>query len=453
MAARRARAAPRRDAMIDKPLYRVAAAGLDPRDARLIEIVFKHSQYNRYEFRMVSAEHPDDVDILLANTDDPAGADALARLRVTGREIPVVAAVPRGTQSTAKHVISLDRLTLQLLPMLNRVVELDLDAPDTRPMVHATAEAGGDADGFQATQPGPMPMPAPIVRTPAAPVGSAASVASGVATATASVAPAASPVAHRAEQGSQAPVGLVQRSPQAAAGAAAAALARSARPTSAEPPVPMPVPATSRELPAGSPSGRSPTVDPASMRRGTGGAAPQAAPRPAPVDEVAGFGERDLPAQRVRVLIVDDSPTVRQQMATAFARMGASCALAADAGAALEQLETGHFDLAFVDVVMPDVDGYRLTREIRRRRRGLPVVILTSRSSPFDLARGALAGCETFLVKPVPLRKLEEAIVKSLRKAIAIDDVGALLRLPSTWKSPAGGASGDGRAGRGPRSD
>src|SRR5690606_35549310 len=53
-----------RDAMMDKPLYRVAAAGLDPRDARLIEIVFRHSQYNRYAFQFVPADSFESIDIL-----------------------------------------------------------------------------------------------------------------------------------------------------------------------------------------------------------------------------------------------------------------------------------------------------------------------------------------------------------------------------------------------------
>jgi twitching motility two-component system response regulator PilG len=63
------------------------------------------------------------------------------------------------------------------------------------------------------------------------------------------------------------------------------------------------------------------------------------------------------------------------------------------------------------------MDGYQLVREIKRTRetRKMPVVILTSRSSPFDLARGAIAGCNSYLVKPVSLQSLRETLVRHLR--------------------------------------
>src|SRR4051812_17245975 len=85
--------------MDNKPVYRVGAAGLDPRDWRLIEIVFKHSQYNRYEFRLVTEVAPDSIDILIVNTADPKGLHALARIRTEGRSVPTIAAVPRGSPS------------------------------------------------------------------------------------------------------------------------------------------------------------------------------------------------------------------------------------------------------------------------------------------------------------------------------------------------------------------
>lgn len=134
-----------------------------------------------------------------------------------------------------------------------------------------------------------------------------------------------------------------------------------------------------------------------------------------------------LPAH---ALVIDDSPTVRQQLTIAFERMGMACETAANAQAALARLAQQHFDLALVDVIMPEMDGYKLTREIKRnkRTRQLPVIILTSKSSPFDLARGALAGCDSFLSKPVPLKALEAAVVKHLRKSLAIDDLSSLLR-------------------------
>jgi len=132
--------------------------------------------------------------------------------------------------------------------------------------------------------------------------------------------------------------------------------------------------------------------------------------------------------RRLRVLVVDDSPTVRRQLMVALDRLGLACETVESAARALERLAERHFDLALVDVVMPDADGYKLTRDIKRdkRLRQMPVIILTSRSSPFDLARGALSGCDAYLSKPVPFRALEAAVVKQLRRSLAIDDLAAL---------------------------
>jgi CheY-like chemotaxis protein len=123
-------------------------------------------------------------------------------------------------------------------------------------------------------------------------------------------------------------------------------------------------------------------------------------------------------ARRPRVLVVDDSPTVRRQLAVALHRMGLDCEGVNSAREALDTLAVRRYELVFVDVIMPEMDGYRLTREIKRNRllKPMPVVILTSRSSPFDLARGALAGCDSYLVKPVSMQALRETVARHLQR-------------------------------------
>lgn len=129
--------------------------------------------------------------------------------------------------------------------------------------------------------------------------------------------------------------------------------------------------------------------------------------------------------------------------------MGVDCDAVPSAIAGLERMAAMRYDLVLVDVVMPEVNGYQLTREIRRRHRGIPVIILTSRSSPFDLARGALSGCSSYLVKPVTLRKLEAAVIKVLRKTLAIDDLSGLLR-PISLYAPASGRPSEPEGSKGP---
>jgi two-component system, cell cycle response regulator len=133
-----------------------------------------------------------------------------------------------------------------------------------------------------------------------------------------------------------------------------------------------------------------------------------------------------LPVQRatnLRALIVDDSATVRRQMCLALQQMGMDADAVGLAQEALDQLSVRSYDIIFADVMMPGMDGYKLTKLIKKDRnlRAIPVVILTSRSSPFDLARGAFAGCNSYLVKPVSLKSLKRTILKNLSRTLPMD--------------------------------
>ncbi len=136
--------------------------------------------------------------------------------------------------------------------------------------------------------------------------------------------------------------------------------------------------------------------------------------------------------------MVDDSQTVRTQLANVMSNIGMACDIADGAKAALAQLANRQYDLIYVDVMMPDMDGYTLTREIKRDRSNkAPVIILTSQSSPFDRARGALAGCDIFLTKPVGLKQFYAATTKALRKSMAVDDLSDWITDPTQAKARA----------------
>lgn len=117
-------------------------------------------------------------------------------------------------------------------------------------------------------------------------------------------------------------------------------------------------------------------------------------------------------------LVVDDSLTVRTQLQGALDRIGIKGALAQDGETALEAIKLKRFDIIFLDVIMPGIDGYALCRQIKSApaTRATPVVMLTSRSSPFDRARGALAGCDSYLTKPIDLKSFYRAIDTVLLK-------------------------------------
>jgi twitching motility two-component system response regulator PilG len=133
--------------------------------------------------------------------------------------------------------------------------------------------------------------------------------------------------------------------------------------------------------------------------------------RPAPTN--AAQAETGTPAPaNIRALVLDDSVTVRNQIDAALHALGIAADGAASWSEACERLERNRYDLMFLDVIMPGIDGYEVCRRVRRHpaTRKLPVIMLTSRSSTFDRARGALAGCDLYLVKPIDLPAFHQAV-------------------------------------------
>ncbi len=146
---------------------------------------------------------------------------------------------------------------------------------------------------------------------------------------------------------------------------------------------------------------------------------------------------------KIRALVIDDSQNVRRQMALALHQMGIDTESVSSAQEALDVLSTRRYDLLFCDVMMPgNLNGFELTKAIKRDRAicDTPLIMLTSKSSPLDLLRGALAGCNSYLVKPVSLRALRETVVKNLRRSnrmdISLEPSKAALQAMQNGKRP-----------------
>lgn len=149
--------------------------------------------------------------------------------------------------------------------------------------------------------------------------------------------------------------------------------------------------------------------------------AAQAAAKPvaAVKNEVRAEPPAFLARPAFRALVVDDSPTVRIKIEQELRPAGVVTDCVESGEQALMMLQKQEYDLVFLDIVLPGADGYEICRQIKHNRdtKRLPVIMLTSKSSPFDRIRGSLAGCSTYLTKPVDHATFHATVEKYLAAA------------------------------------
>lgn len=112
------------------------------------------------------------------------------------------------------------------------------------------------------------------------------------------------------------------------------------------------------------------------------------------------------------VLVVDDSLPVRQALEMKLTLMDYQVELATNGQQAMDLIDEKYYDSIFLDVVMPGVDGYEVCKKVKRNKKtkNIPVIMLTSKSSPFDKVKGKLAGCDSYLTKPVEHEEFQKIV-------------------------------------------
>ena len=120
-----------------------------------------------------------------------------------------------------------------------------------------------------------------------------------------------------------------------------------------------------------------------------------------------------------RILIIDDSQTIRRSAENLLLDEGYTVLLAQDGFDALSKVVANEPDLVFVDVMMPRLDGYQTCALLKNHHRyaELPVVMLSSRDSIFDKARGRLVGADGYLTKPFTRGDLVQAVQQHLEQS------------------------------------
>jgi twitching motility two-component system response regulator PilG len=129
---------------------------------------------------------------------------------------------------------------------------------------------------------------------------------------------------------------------------------------------------------------------------------------PAPLNDLAG----------TKVMVIDDSQTIRRTAETLLAREGYAVITASDGYEALGKIVDHQPSLIFIDIMMPRLDGYQVCSLIKGNPKfsGTPVVMLSSKDGVFDRARGRIVGSDKYLTKPFTKDEILSAVKTYLTK-------------------------------------
>ena len=121
----------------------------------------------------------------------------------------------------------------------------------------------------------------------------------------------------------------------------------------------------------------------------------------------------------LKVMVIDDSKTIRRTAETLLKKEGCAVVTATDGFEALSKITDQEPDIIFVDIMMPRLDGYQTCALIKHNQvfRDTPVIMLSSKDGLFDKARGRIVGSYQYLTKPFTKEELLGAIKRHVKKA------------------------------------
>jgi two-component system, OmpR family, response regulator len=132
-------------------------------------------------------------------------------------------------------------------------------------------------------------------------------------------------------------------------------------------------------------------------------------------------------APEARLLVVDDEPSIRELLTASLRFAGFEVFPAADGAEALKLAEQHRPDLVVLDIMLPDLDGFTVTRKLRERGRDVPVVFLTARDDTNDKVTGLTVGGDDYVTKPFSLEELVARIRTILRRTGVAEPEGRRL--------------------------
>jgi two-component system, OmpR family, response regulator len=130
-----------------------------------------------------------------------------------------------------------------------------------------------------------------------------------------------------------------------------------------------------------------------------------------------------------RLLVVDDEPNIRELLSTSLRFAGFDVVAAANGRDALAAAEQHNPDLAVLDVMLPDMDGFTVTRRLRAAGRHFPVVFLTARDETEDKVTGLTVGGDDYVTKPFSLDEVVARIRAVLRRTQPLLEDDAVIQV------------------------
>ena len=120
----------------------------------------------------------------------------------------------------------------------------------------------------------------------------------------------------------------------------------------------------------------------------------------------------ETPMHTLKVMIIDDSKTIRRTAETLLSKAGYEVITAEDGFEALAKVVDNHPDIIFMDIMMPRLDGYQTCALIKNNDafKSTPVIMLSSKDGLFDRARGRIVGSDQYITKPFTKEELLGAI-------------------------------------------
>lgn len=115
---------------------------------------------------------------------------------------------------------------------------------------------------------------------------------------------------------------------------------------------------------------------------------------------------------KVKALVAEDCPTNQLVIKLMLEKLGVEVDLAADGAEAVEMAEENDYDLIFMDIQMPNMNGYEATVKIKTFKKAVPVIAVTAHAMVGDRDKCVAAGCDDYITKPIIKDKLAEIIEK-----------------------------------------